>query len=88
MGQAYYSQADLQNIYASAQAQIASKTERKTTMLADARKYVSDNRDLIYTVIFVAILDHLLFDGAFREKIKSLVDGFLNRAQAKHAATE
>lgn len=49
--------------------------------LMDAFKnYLSKNSGVIFTVMFVVLVDHFVFNGTFREKIKSLVDGFLNKA--------
>jgi hypothetical protein len=53
-------------------------------MLSDIRKYIADNRDLIYTVAFVAIVDQFLFEGAFRERLKKLVEGFLAKTEEKN----
>lgn len=56
-------------------------------MLQDIKKYISDNRDMIYTVAFVALLDQLLFDGAFRERLKALVEGLLVKVEGKQTPT-
>ena len=59
--------------------------KEKKNMLSDIRKYISDNRDAIYTIAFVAVLDQLLFEGAFRERLKTMVEGFLKKVENKAA---
>lgn len=49
------------------------------TMFQDVRKYIAENKDTIYTILFVAVLDQLFFEGAFREKLKTMTDSFLNK---------
>jgi hypothetical protein len=41
------------------------------------KAYVEKHKDMFFKIAFVAILDHFLFDGAFRDKLKNLVDRFL-----------
>lgn len=57
-------------------------------VFSDLRGYVKDNRELVYTIAFLFIIDHLIFDGAFRERFKGLVDRLLGKAEAKLAAKE
>lgn len=52
-------------------------------LFTDMKKYASENRDLLYTIIFVLIIDEYIFGGAFRERVKGLVEGFLKRAEDK-----
>lgn len=52
-------------------------------MLNDLRSYVKDNRQLLYTIALVVALDHFLFNGAFRERIKGLVESLLSSAEKK-----
>lgn len=52
-------------------------------MLNDLRSYVKENRQLLYTVALVIALDHFLFNGAFRERIKGLVESLLSSAEKK-----
>lgn len=52
-------------------------------MFADIKKYIAENRDVFYTIAFVAVLDQLFFDGALREKLKTMAEGLLNKAEGK-----
>lgn len=51
----------------------------------DVKGFVSENRSTIYTILLVAIVDHFVFGGAFRDRLKGLVDKFLGKAEAKIA---
>lgn len=52
-------------------------------MFESVKKYLESNRDLVGTIVFVAIIDAVLFDGAFRERLKSLIEGHLKKAEEK-----
>lgn len=52
------------------------KPEGKT-MLGHLRDYLGKNRDIIFNVALIVLVDHFVFNGAFREKIKNLLDQFL-----------
>lgn len=56
-------------------------TTKGNTMKESFSKFLKDNSSILYTVAVVLVVDHLAFGGAFREKIKSLVEGLLNNAQ-------
>lgn len=56
-----------------------------TEVTTDLKGYVRANKDLIYTVLFVLVVDHFFFAGAFRERVRGLIDGFLRRAEEKSA---
>lgn len=51
--------------------------------LSDVRGYFKDNRDLILTIALVLVVDEFVFEGAFRDRIKKLVNGMLKKAQGK-----
>ena len=57
--------------------------KRGSNMLQDIRAYIKDNRQVLYTVAFIVALDHFVFNGAFRERLKGLVDGMLKRVEEK-----
>lgn len=54
-----------------------------SNMLQDIRSYVKENRQVLYTVAFIVALDHFVFNGAFRERLKGLVDGMLKKVEEK-----
>lgn len=49
----------------------------------DIRGYMKDNRDLIFSLVFVLVLDEYIFGGVFRERIKAIVEGFLKKVEDK-----
>lgn len=52
--------------------------------LGSLKTYLNENRDLIFTVGLVLILDEYAFKGVFRTRLQNLVEGFLSKAEAKH----
>jgi len=54
-----------------------------SNMLQDIRSYIKDNRQVLYTVAMIVVLDHFLFNGAFRERIKALVEKALSGVEKK-----
>lgn len=55
-------------------------------LLGSLKTYLNENRDLIFTVGLVLLLDEYAFNGVFRDRLKNLVEGFLSKAEAKHAS--
>ena len=53
-------------------------------MIETVKCYVNKHRDFLFTVILVMVVDHFIFKGALREKIKSVIDGALNKANDQH----
>lgn len=49
----------------------------------DAVAFVKEHKDTIYIVGAIALLDQLLFGGAFRTRIKALVENLLSKVEAK-----
>lgn len=45
------------------------------------KEYFHKNRDLIFNISLILLIDHFVFNGAFREKIKSIMDGLINRTE-------
>ena len=50
-------------------------------IITDIREFIKENRNVIYWVIAVLLLDHFIFEGKFREKIKNVVEGCLNKVE-------
>jgi hypothetical protein len=57
------------------------QNKKESNMLESAKEYLKENKSIIMTIAVVLIVDHLVFGGAFREKVKSLVNGLLDKAQ-------
>jgi len=52
-------------------------------LLGDLRGYIRDNRDLIFSIAFVLVLDEFVFKGAFRERLKAVIEGVLKKVENK-----
>lgn len=65
--------------------QIGAKEQRSMLreLTGDLRGFIKDNRDLIFSVLMVLVLDHYVFAGAFRERLKGVVEGVLHKAETK-----
>lgn len=59
------------------------KKEKKIMgdMFTDMKKFIQEHRSVMYTVAVVALFDHFLFEGQFREKLKDLVKKFMTKAE-------
>ena len=53
-------------------------------MIETVKCYINKHRDFLFTVILVMVVDHFVFKGALREKIKGVIDGALNKANDNH----
>lgn len=63
------------------------KKENKS-MFKAAKEYFYEHRDLIMTTLFLIVVDQFVFDGVFKEKIKSLVDRIIGHAEGKVKALD
>lgn len=52
------------------------------------REYFAKHREVLMTLLMFMLVDHFLFDGAFKHRIQEMVDGFLNRAKKKLEADD
>lgn len=59
------------------------KQEAKRGIMKSFREYLNQHRDMIFTVALVFICDHYLLGGALKERLKSLLEGILNKAETK-----
>ena len=54
-----------------------------SSMLREFRQYLTDHRDLIFTVVIVAAVDAFFLDGALKSRLKSILNGFIDKAEQK-----
>jgi hypothetical protein len=47
----------------------------------DLKGYLSANKDLIYGLVLILLIDQYVFEGAFRNRIKGIVEGLLKKAE-------
>jgi len=50
-------------------------------MFRDLRNFIKEHRGVFYTVALVAVADHFLLDGQFREKLKGIIAKLLSKAE-------
>ena len=64
--------------------EIANATKGKS-MLSDISKdvkgFITDNRQIIYWMALIFLLDHFFFAGAFRERLKGLAEKMLGKVE-------
>lgn len=58
-----------------------SSTPKDKTMISNFKNFVNKHSDLLFTVGFLILLDHLIFDGAMREKIKSILEKLIVKTE-------
>lgn len=51
------------------------------TMLDSLKSYFNKNQETFYTIGLIILIDHFVFNGAFRDKIKQLVDKLINKTE-------
>ena len=52
-------------------------------MFGGLKKYVNEHQETIYTIAIALLVDRFVFGGAFQERIKGIVEGFLSKAENK-----
>ena len=57
------------------------KKEEGKTMLGNVKGYIEKHKDVIFTLGLVILVDHFLFRGALRERIKGTIEGVLKKAE-------
>jgi hypothetical protein len=52
------------------------------TVTSDIKNFVKEHRQIIYWVVLALIVDHVFLNGQLRSKIKNIIQGLLNKAEA------
>jgi len=60
---------------------VSEPPKRRKTMLENVKGYIEKHKDVIFTLGLVILVDHFLFKGALRERIKKTVEGVLSKAE-------
>jgi hypothetical protein len=60
---------------------LANPKTRRKTMLDNVKGYVEKHKDMLFTLGLVILVDHFLFKGALRERIKATVEGALKKVE-------
>lgn len=61
----------------------AINTDIERSFMDSLKQYFKTHRDTIFTIIILVVVDHYLLGGAFRDRIKSLMENFLNKTEKK-----
>ena len=54
----------------------------------DIKNFIKENRSIIYWIIALFLLDHFVFEGKFRDKLKDLAGKMFDKVSKKVEATE
>ena len=52
------------------------------TVTSDIKNFIKEHRQIVYWVVLALIVDHLFLNGQLRSKIKNIIQGLLNKAEA------
>jgi hypothetical protein len=53
------------------------------TILADMQAFISSNRNIIYWIALVFLVDHFFLRGTFRDRLNKLIESILNKVEAQ-----
>jgi hypothetical protein len=59
------------------------EAKKENRMFKSLREYVQQHKDLFYTIGLVLLVDHFIFDGAFKAKVQKIVEKLLDGASKK-----
>mgnify|MGYP001578597155 FL=1 len=59
--------------------------KRRKTMLGEVKEYIGKHKDVIFTLGLVILIDHFLFEGALRNRIKGTVEGVIKNLEDRLA---
>lgn len=52
------------------------------TVTSDIKNFIKEHRQIVYWVVLALIVDHVFLNGQLRSKIKNIIQGLLNKAEA------
>jgi hypothetical protein len=52
-------------------------------MFQNVKDYIGKHRDMLFTLGLIVVVDHFLFNGALRERIKGSIEGMLKKVEDK-----
>ena len=53
--------------------------QRKEQTMFGFKDYIQKHSDLVWTIVFVSVLDHLIFKGTLREKITDSIEHLVKK---------
>jgi hypothetical protein len=54
-----------------------------TEVMSDTKKFLKDHKSIIYWVAILLVADHVLFNGAFKEKLKNIMSQLVGKVEDK-----
>ena len=54
-----------------------------TEVLKDTKQFIREHKATIYWVAVLLIADHFLFNGAFKEKLKNIMNSLVGKVESK-----
>lgn len=57
--------------------------QKDKSIMKAFRDYLEQHKNMIFTVVLALLADHYVFNGIFREKIKSLINKLLDKAHCQ-----
>lgn len=57
--------------------------KEKTSMFSEFKAYVAKHRDIIFTAVFVLLVDEFFLRGALKDKITSLLNKVIDKYSTK-----
>lgn len=52
-------------------------------LITDAKGFIKEHKSLFYWIALIALADHFIFEGTFRDKLKSIVQKMIGKLEAK-----
>ncbi len=59
------------------------KKKEEKKMLGKIKEYVDEHKNIIFTLGLIILVDHFLFKGALKERIKTSIEGVLKKVEDK-----
>lgn len=59
------------------------ETNMVTEVVQDAKKFIKDHKSTIYVVAILLVVDHFMFNGAMKEKLKAIMQNLIGKVEAK-----
>lgn len=57
--------------------------EGENSMMNQVKTYFNKHQEAIFTIALLVLIDHFVFHGVFREKIKGMVEKFVDGVQGE-----
>lgn len=73
---------DEESYWGSVREEVVQTKKGDKSVLKEIREYLKTHRDLLFTFGLVLLLDQLVFKGAFRERLESIVKGMLGKVES------